>query len=77
MFDVVSPLTDKILYKSSGASADDAVAAIAAAEAAFPAWSKTKPRLRRDLLVKAAEELARRKDDSWHFCSTETGSTGW
>ena len=75
-FDVVSPLTDKVLYQSSAASADDALAAVAAAEKAFPEWSRTKPGHRRDLFLKAAEELVRRKDDLWHFCSTETGSTG-
>jgi len=70
-----SPLTDKQLYKASAASADDALAAVAAAEAAFPAWSRTKPGFRRDLFLRAAEELVKRKDDLWHFCSTETGST--
>ena len=75
-FDVVSPLTDKVLYQSSAASADDALAAVAAAERAFPQWSKTKPGHRRDLFLRAAEELRRRKDDLWHFCSIETGSTG-
>ena len=60
----------------SPARAVAAGAAVAAAEKAFPAWSKTKPGHRRDLLLKAAEELVRRKDDLWHFCSTETGSTG-
>lgn len=73
--DIVSPMTDKLLYKSSAASADDALAAVAAAEAAFPAWSRTKPGFRRDLFLRAAEELVRRKDDLFHFCSTETGST--
>ena len=74
-FDVVSPLSDKLLYKSSAASADDALAAVAAAEKAFMTWGKTKPGYRRDLFLRAAEELARRKDDFWHFCSTETGLT--
>ena len=73
--DIISPMTDEKLYKSSAASADDAVAAVAAAEAAFPAWSRTKPGFRRDLFLRAAEELVRRKDDLFHFCSTETGST--
>lgn len=73
--DIVSPLTDKLLYKSSAASADDALAAVAAAEKAFPEWSKTKPGTRRDLFLRAADELVRRKDDMWHFCKTETAST--
>ncbi|EME42351.1 hypothetical protein DOTSEDRAFT_73244 [Dothistroma septosporum NZE10] len=74
-FDIISPGTDKILYKSSAASVDDVTAAIAAAERALPAWSQTKPGFRRDLFIRAAEEFVRRKDDLWHFCSTETGST--
>ena len=75
-FDIVSPLTDKVLYKSAAASTEDALAAVAAAERAFPAWSKTKPGHRRDLLLKAAEELSRRKEELWYYCSKETGSTG-
>ena len=75
-FDIISPLSDKVLYKSAAASKEDALEAVAAAEKAFPAWSRTKPGHRRDLLMKAADELIRRKDDLWHFCSTETGSTG-
>ena len=73
--DIVSPQNDQKLYKSSAASADDALAAVAAAEAALPAWSRTKPGFRRDLFLRAADELVKRKDDLWHFCSTETGST--
>jgi acyl-CoA reductase-like NAD-dependent aldehyde dehydrogenase len=76
IFDIISPLTDKPLYKSAAASKEDALAAVSAAEKAFPAWSRTKPGHRRDLLLKAAEELVRRKDDLWYFCSQETGSTG-
>jgi len=74
-FHVISPLTDEVLYRSSAASTDDALAAVAVAERAFPAWSSTKPGHRRDLFLRAAEELVRRKDDLWHFCSKETGST--
>ena len=73
--DIISPGTGQKLYKSSAASAEDALAAVAAAEAAFPAWSRTKSGFRRDLLLRAAEELVKRKDDLFHFCSTETGST--
>lgn len=56
-FEVVSPLNGKPLYKSSAASVEDANAAVAAAEAALPAWSKTGPSARRDLLLKVADEL--------------------
>lgn len=74
-FEITSPLTGKVLYRSSAASTEDATVAIAAAQKAFPGWSKTQPSFRRDLFLRAAEEFARRKDDLWHFCSTETGST--
>ncbi|CAK4002996.1 Vanillin dehydrogenase [Lecanosticta acicola] len=74
-FDIISPLTEKALYKSSSASVEDVDAAIGAAEQAFPSWSKTKPGFRRDLFLRAAEELVRRRDDLWHFCSTEVAST--
>lgn len=72
-FDIISPLTDTTLYKSAAASKEDALAAVAAAEKTFPAWSKTKPGQRRDLLLKAAEELVRRKSDLWYFCSQVGG----
>lgn len=74
-FDIVSPLTEKVLYKASAASESDALAAVAAAAAAQEAWAATKPSFRRDLFLKAADELVKRKDELWHYCSTETGST--
>lgn len=73
-FDVISPLDQKTLYKSSSASEDDAHAAIAAAEKALPAWSQTKPNVRRDIFLKAAEELSRRRDECFHYSRTNTGA---
>lgn len=73
--EIISPLTDKPLYNASAASVEDANAAVASAEAAFPSWSKVKPSVRRDLLLKAADELVARKDELWQFCSTEVAST--
>ena len=74
-FEITSPLTVKPLYKSSAASEADALAAVEAAAKAQPAWAKTKPAERRDLLLRAADECVKRKDELWHYCSTETGST--
>lgn len=74
-YDVVSPLTDKPLYKAAAATESDVHAAIAAAEKALPEWSETSPPERRDLLLRAAAELERRKDEMWTFCNTETAST--
>ena len=74
-FDLISPGTGNTLYKASSASVDDCNAAVAAAEKAFPAWSKTKPGFRRDLFLKAADELVRRKDELWQFANQEVAST--
>ncbi|KAF2724596.1 salicylaldehyde/vanillin dehydrogenase-like protein [Polychaeton citri CBS 116435] len=73
--DVVSPLTGDVLYQASAATEEDVTAAVAAAEAALPAWRSTKPAFRRELFVRAADELVRRKEDLWKFCNTETAST--
>ena len=74
-FDVFSPLTEKVLYKVAAATEADALAAVDAAAAAQEAWGATKPSFRRDLFLRAADELVKRKDELWHYCSTETGST--
>ena len=74
-FSITSPLTVKPLYKSSAASESDALAAVQAAAIAQPAWAATKPAERRDLFLRAADECVKRKDELWHYCRTETGST--
>ena len=73
-FDVTSPLDHKVLYKCSSASESDAEAAIASAEKAFKTWSKTKPQVRRDIFLKAAEGFAQRKDELFKYMREETGS---
>ena len=74
-FDVVNPATGKVIWESSSASKKDASNAIEAAKAAFPAWSKTKPSKRRDILLKAADILASRTDELGEYMIQETGST--
>lgn len=74
-FEIVSPLTEKVLYKAAAASEADALAAVEAAATAQEAWAATKPSFRRDLFIKAADELLKRKDELWHYCHTETAST--
>ena len=73
-FDVVDPSTGKVIWKSASASKEDAVNAIEAAQAAFPAWSKTKPAKRRDIMLKAAEILQSRAEELGGYMMTETGS---
>ncbi|MCJ1291708.1 hypothetical protein MMC34_003253 [Xylographa carneopallida] len=73
-FDVVDPSTGKVIWKSASASKEDAMNAIEAAQAAFPAWSKTKPAKRRNILLKAAEILQSRVEELGGYMMTETGS---
>jgi len=74
-FNITSPLTEKTLYKASAATESDCQSAISAAANALENWSSTKPSFRRDLFLRAADELVARKDELWHYCQTETGST--
>ena len=57
--------------------ADKALAekAIAAAKAAFPAWSRTSPQVRFDILDKAADEILARKAELGELLAREEGKT--
>ncbi len=57
------------------ASADDAQAAIAAAKAAFPAWSRSGPLERWGILSKTAHEIFARKEELGALLSREEGKT--
>ncbi|KAK4942554.1 hypothetical protein LTR10_017683 [Elasticomyces elasticus] len=72
-FDVVSPVDQKTLYKCSAADEEDALKAIESSEKAFKTWSKTKPRERRDIFLRAAEGFKKRKAEQAHYAHTETG----
>ena len=74
-FDVVSPVSGKVIWKASSVSKQDAIKAVEAAQAAFPAWSKTKPSVRRDILLKASDILKKRFDECAEYMNIETGST--
>jgi len=73
-FDVTSPVTNKVIWRSSSVSKDDAIKAVEAAQAAFPAWSKTKPSRRRDILLKASDILAQRAEEAAEYMEIETGA---
>lgn len=74
-FDVISPLNNKVCWKCSSASVEDAEAAIVSASKAFKSWSKTKPGHRRDILLRAAQLLLDAKEQSGLYSSTETGAS--
>ena len=73
-YDVVSPSTGEVLYKSSSASVDDAERAIKSAQAVYESWSQTKPSVRRDILLRAADGLAKRRDELARISNQETGA---
>ncbi|KIX92179.1 uncharacterized protein Z520_12060 [Fonsecaea multimorphosa CBS 102226] len=72
-FDVVSPNTGEVLYKSASASTTDAQAAVDSAQRAFETWSQTKPSTRRDILLRAADGLLDRKEELFQISHRETG----
>lgn len=72
-YDVISPTNGQLLYKSCSASVKDAQAAVDSAQQAFESWSQTKPSVRRDILLRAAEGLLRRKDELFQLSNQETG----
>lgn len=73
-YDVQNPGTGKLLWRSSAATKKEAIAAVGAAQAAFPSWSKTKPAFRRDIFLKASDILAKRGDEFAKYMDEETGS---
>jgi acyl-CoA reductase-like NAD-dependent aldehyde dehydrogenase len=73
-FDVVSPNTGEALYKCSAASTADAEKAVASASAAQEAWAATHPTERRDIFLRAAEILLKRKDELFKYSHEETGA---
>lgn len=62
-FDVINPATGKAIHKCSSASEADAQAAVDAAAKALPAWRDLTPNKRRDIFLKAAEVMEKRKDE--------------
>lgn len=73
-FDVISPYTGQTCWKAASASTEDAIRAVEAAEAAFPSWSQTKPLVRRDILLKAADILQSRLEENAEIMRTEMGA---
>ncbi|OQD69390.1 hypothetical protein PENPOL_c002G07257 [Penicillium polonicum] len=73
-FPVTSPYTNTTIWTASAATPQDAIRAVEAADAAFPAWSQTKPTVRRDILFKAADILEARLDTNAEYMRQEMGA---
>ncbi|MFO7309933.1 MAG: aldehyde dehydrogenase family protein [Pseudomonadota bacterium] len=67
--------TNDVIGEYARASATDAERAIAAAKAAFPAWARTTPQERHDILKKVGDEILARKDELGRLLSREEGKT--
>src|SRR5882762_7320536 len=75
-YDRMDPFTGKLATRAAAASIADANAAVEAAAAAFPAWSKTGPGARRALLAKAADVMDSKVGEFTKLMMEETGATG-
>ncbi len=75
-FDRHDPVTKEVATRAPASSVRDAISAVEAAAAAFPAWSKTSPAARRAIMNKAADILDSKTPDFIALMIKETGSTG-
>lgn len=75
-FERRNPLDGSVATTAPAASPEDAIAAVEAAAAAFPAWSQTGPGERRALLMKAARALEAKGEAFAKAMAAETGASG-
>ena len=74
-YDVVNPATETVIDRAPEATAADADAAAQAAHDALPAWKRTRPEERANLLQALADEIRKRNDDLLPLIMAETGAT--
>ena len=72
-FERRNPVTGAVVSRVAAATLDDADAAVAAAQAAFPAWAALAPNERRSRLLRAAEQLQARSEE-FIAAAGETGA---
>lgn len=73
-FDVNSPSTNTLIHRSASATVADALSAVTAAQAAFPAWRDLPPSAKRDIFLKTAEIFKSRADELTKYMVEETGA---
>jgi succinate-semialdehyde dehydrogenase/glutarate-semialdehyde dehydrogenase len=72
-FDVENPATGEIIASVASATVADGVAALDAAERAFPGWAARKPRERGEVLRKAFELIMARQEELARLITMENG----
>ncbi len=75
VFERRSPLSGEVVTSAAAADSNDARAAVAAAEAALPAWAALGPGARRAMLLKAADAVEARGNAFIAAMAAETGAT--
>ena len=73
-FERCNPVTGEVVSRVAAATLEDADAAVAAAQAAFPAWAALAPNERRTRLL-AAAELMQARAPEFFAAAGETGAT--
>jgi acyl-CoA reductase-like NAD-dependent aldehyde dehydrogenase len=77
-FERVNPISGEVATRAAAATIEDAKRAADAAAAAFPEWSRTSPRDRRGILLKAADLLEAKGPQFVEVMGAEIGATaGW
>jgi acyl-CoA reductase-like NAD-dependent aldehyde dehydrogenase len=74
-YDVVNPADETVVGQAPEASREQVYQAAAAAKAAFPAWSRTKPEERAEILHRVAEVIGKHADEYAVIAQAETGAT--
>ena len=74
-FDVNAPAREKKVWKCSSASNKEVNSAIESAQNAFKSWARTNPAQRRDILLKAAQNMESRTEELSSYIAEETGAT--
>lgn len=74
-YGIVNPATEQVVGEAPEASAADADAAAQAARDALPAWKRTSPEERANLLSKLADETRKRTETLLPLIMAETGAT--
>jgi aldehyde dehydrogenase (NAD+) len=74
VIDVDSAITGEVFGRIPDGTVDDVQEAVAAARAAFPAWSQTSLDVRLDFLAQLSKKLDERADELTRLISTEVGT---
>lgn len=76
-FDIVNPATEKLAATVQEAGVEDVDAAVAAAKAAFPAWSELSAGVRGEYLYKLADALEKHLDEMSYLDAISMGKPAW